>query len=245
MVAAPVGFQCPACVAQARRRMPPVRTSLGGPVSRRRPRQVTTTLIGINVVLWVITWLGGQALIAEAGMAGVAVATGDWWRLLTAPFLHANLAHIGLNMLALWILGGVVEPLLGHGRFLTIYLASALGGTVVSYAFSNPLTFSVGASGAVFGLLGATLVALRKLNRDVSGVMVLLLINVALGFLIPNIDWRAHLGGLLVGVVVTAAFVYPPPRYRAAAGWAATGAVLVLLAAVAGWRTDVLLASVF
>lgn len=241
MVQAPVGFQCPACVAEAQQRTRPVRTALGG-VARAEPFRATQVLIGINVVVYVLTLLTGDQLILDYGMFGAAVAAGEWWRLLTAPFLHAGLWHVGLNMLALWILGGLLEPLLGRWRFVSVYLVSALAGAVASYSLSNPGVISVGASGAVFGLLGATIVALRRLNRDVSGVLVLLGINVVLGFVFPNIDWRAHLGGLLAGLVLTAAMVAVPRRYGAAGAWAATTAVLLALVAITAWRTDALLA---
>lgn len=241
MITAPVGFQCPACVAEARNQVRPVRTSLGG-IVRAQPFRATQTLIGINAVLYVLTLLTGDRLILDYGMFGAAVAAGEWWRLLTAPFLHAGLWHVGLNMFALWILGSLVEPLLGRWRFVAVYMVSALGGAVASYAFSSPGVISVGASGAVFGLLGATLVALRTLNRDVSGVLVLLGINVVLGFVFPGIDWRAHLGGLLAGLLLTSAMVAVPRRYTAVGAVAATAAVLAALVAIAAWRTDQLLA---
>jgi membrane associated rhomboid family serine protease len=243
MIAAPVGFHCPACVAQARQRTPPVRTTLGG-VAAAHPRRATTTLIGLNLVLYVLTLISGDRLIVEYGMFPVAVAAGEWWRLATAPFLHAGLWHVGLNMFALWVLGGLVEPLLGRGRFVAVYGVSAFAGAVASYVFSSPVTLSVGASGAVFGLLGATFVALRTLNRDVSGIVVLLLINLVIGFVLPNIDWRAHLGGLLAGAAITAAFVAPARRYRAVVGWSAVVVALAALAALTLWRTEQLLALV-
>lgn len=241
MVTAPVGFQCPACVAEGRRRVGPVRTSLGG-VARAAPYRATQVLIGINVVAYLLTLVSNDRLILDYGMFGAAVAAGEWWRLLTAPFLHAGLWHVGLNMFALWILGSLIEPLLGRWRFVAVYLVSALAGAVASYAFGNPGVISVGASGAVFGLLGATIVALRKLNRDVSGVLVLLVINLVLGFVFPGIDWRAHLGGLLAGMLLTAAMVAVPRRYMAAGAVAASAAVLAAIVAVAMWRTDQLLA---
>jgi membrane associated rhomboid family serine protease len=243
MVPAPVGFQCPLCVAQAQQRVPRVRTTLGG-VARAEPRRATQVLVVLNVAAYVLTLLSGDRLIVEYGMFPAAVAAGEWWRLATAPFLHAGLWHVGLNMLALWVLGGLLEPLLGRGRFVAVYLVSALAGAVASYAFSSPLTISVGASGAVFGLLGATVVALRTLNRDVSGVLALLMINVVIGFVVPNIDWRAHLGGLVAGMLLTAAFVAVPRRGRTPLAWAAAAAVLAALAAVTAWRTDQLLALV-
>lgn len=241
MVAAPVGFQCPVCVAEAQQRVRPVRTALGG-VARAEPYRATQVLIGINVVVYVLTLLTSSQLILDYGMFGAAVAAGEWWRLLTAPFLHAGLWHVGLNMLALWILGGLLEPLLGRWRFVSVYLVSALAGAVASYSLTNPGIISVGASGAVFGLLGATIVALRRLDRDVSGVLVLLGINVVLGFVLPNIDWRAHLGGLLAGMVLTATMVAVPRKYGVASAWAATAGVVVVLAAITAWRTDALLA---
>ncbi len=221
--------------------MPPVRTPLGG-VARRQPRRATGVLIAANALVYALTLIGADRLIVDYGLLGVAVASGEWWRLLTAPFLHAGLWHVGLNMLALWILGGVVEPLLGRWRFVAVYAVSALGGAVASYAFSSPVVFSVGASGAVFGLLGATLVVMRRLNRDVSGVVALLLVNVAIGFAIPSIDWRAHLGGLLAGAVVTAAMVSVPRRYSAAAVWGAAALLLAGMAWVVDWRTSQILA---
>jgi membrane associated rhomboid family serine protease len=243
MVPAPVGFQCPGCVEQARRRLPPVRSPLGATV-RREPRRATQVLIGVNLLAYVATWLTGDRLLSDYGMFGLAIASGEWWRLLTAPFLHAGLWHVGLNMLALWVLGGQLEPLLGRWHFVTVYLLSALGGATASYLFSSPTTLSVGASGAVFGLLGSFFVALRRLDRDVSGVVALLAINVALGFAFPGIDWRAHLGGLVVGAVVTAAFVYAPRGMRSVLGWGTAGAVLVLLAVAVSWRTEQILALV-
>lgn len=224
--------------------MPRTRTTMGG-VARAHPVRATQTLIGINVVAYAATWLTGDQLIRDFGMFGAAVAVGEWWRLVTAPFLHAGLWHLGLNMLALWILGGLLEPLLGRWRFVAVYLVSALAGAVTSYTFGSPGVISVGASGAVFGLLGAVLVALRRLNRDVSGVLVLLLINVVLGFVFPGIDWRAHLGGLAAGLVVTTAMVYAPRSWRTAAGAAASALVLAVLAALTAWRTDQLLALLF
>ena len=104
-----------------------MRTALGG-VARAEPYRATQVLIGLNVALYVLTLLSGDRLIVDYGMFGAAVAAGEWWRLLTAPFLHAGLWHVGLNMFALWILGGLLEPLLGRWRFVAVYLVSAVAG---------------------------------------------------------------------------------------------------------------------
>jgi membrane associated rhomboid family serine protease len=199
-------------------------------------------LVVLNLAVYLLTWLSGDRLLVDFGMLGVAIAAGEWWRLLTAPFLHAGLWHVGLNMFALWVLGSQLEPLLGRWRFVTVYLLSALGGATASYVFSAPTALSVGASGAVFGLLGAFFVALRRLDRDTSGVVALLAVNVALGFVFPGIDWRAHLGGLLVGALVTTGFVYGPARRRTLVGWGSAAGVLLLLVLTVSWRTDQILA---
>jgi membrane associated rhomboid family serine protease len=244
MVPAPVGHHCPACVAQATATRRPVRSPFGGSI-RGVELRMTRGLIVANVILYVLSWqvLLGPALARNFGMLGVAVAVGEWWRLFTAPFLHAGLWHVGLNMLALWILGSVLEPLLGRSRFLTLYLVSALGGAVASYVFNAPTVLSVGASGAVYGLLGAMFVILRRLDRDVSGVVVILGINLVLGFVWAGIDWRAHLGGLVVGSLQALAFAYAPPARRVAIGWGTTAALLVVLAVLVQQRTEQLLAA--
>lgn len=143
------------------------------------------------------------------GLHPPAVTSGEWWRLLTAAFLHGSLLHLGFNMLALWLLGVQIERFLGSKRFLILYFASALGGSFASFYFSPPATFSIGASGAVFGLMGAFVVIGKKKRVDVSQVLVLLAINIALGFTVSGIDWRAHLGGLITGVIVTKILLTP------------------------------------
>lgn len=129
------------------------------------------------------------------------IAQGEWYRLLSSTFLHGGIMHIAFNMYALWMLGPQLEALLGHRRFAGLYLLSALGGSVASYWFSPINTLSVGASGAIFGLMTATFVMGRELQADVSQVAAFLGINVVIGFLSPGIDWRAHLGGAVIGAL--------------------------------------------
>jgi membrane associated rhomboid family serine protease len=140
-------------------------------------------------------------------------------------------------MYALYLFGPSLEAAFGRARFLALYLLSALGGSALSYAFSNPLQYSLGASGAVFGLFGAFFVVNRKLRRDTSGVLVLEAINFAFGFLARNIDWRAHLGGLITGTLAAAVLVYAPRARREVVQ--VVGLLLVLAAVVALvlWRT--------
>ncbi len=200
MVSAPVGFQCVECVSQAPR--PKVRTSFGAPTNQIPI--VSKYLIGLCVAAFLFTLLNGGIFWAanRFGMIPLAIAGGEWWRLLSAAFLHGGFLHIAFNMYALYWLGPQLENLLGHARFLVLYLLSALGGNVASYYFSDIQTVSVGASGAIFGLLTATIVIGRELRSDVSQLTILLAINVALGFFSSAIDWRAHLGGALVGAAI-------------------------------------------
>jgi membrane associated rhomboid family serine protease len=145
--------------------------------------------------------------------------------------------HLLLNMYALWLFGPQLEATLGRVRFTALYVLSALGGSALSYAFSAPNQPSLGASGAVFGLLGAYLVVGRRLGRDTTPVMVLLVINLGYGFLVPRIDWRAHLGGLLVGALVALALAYAPRDRRTLVQVAGLVATFLAVAAVVAWRT--------
>ena len=236
-MAAPVGFQCPECVASAAAATPRVTTVAGGtPIGRP---VVTYSLIGINVAVFVAQFsLGINAVAGDWGMWPVGIAIGgEWWRLVTAAFLHGSFLHIAFNMYVLFALGPTLERILGHGRYLTLYVLAALGGGVASYAFSDIRTVSVGASGAIFGLMGALVVAGRRLRYDITQVLILLGINVVIGFFAPGVDWRAHLGGLVTGAVVAAIMVYPAKRHRATVQVVGLVGVVLVLAALTAWRT--------
>lgn len=176
-------------------------------------------------------WLVGLAYDPPA-LVGVAV--GEWWRLISVGFLHGGFVHIAFNMYALWLLGPNLEQLYGHRRFASIYALALLGGSTASFLFNAPNTPAVGASGAIFGLFGATIVAARRLGRDASGIYAVLVINAIIGFTVPNIDWRAHAGGLVVGAL--AAWLLDGRR---AAPWRLTGPWLVVagLVVAVAWRT--------
>ncbi|CAN5566921.1 rhomboid family intramembrane serine protease [soil metagenome] len=248
MQPAAVGFQCPECVRAGNRSQRSARTVFGGQPSAD-PGTVTRVLIGINVVLFLVQlaapaltqrlFLIGLALDPSSGQL-VGVADGEYYRLVTVAFLHGGFLHLLFNMYALFLFGPRLEAVLGRGRFLTLYLLSALGGSVASYLTSAPNQPSVGASGAVFGLLGALLVVSRKLRYDARPVLVLLGINLALGFVIPRIDWRAHLGGLVAGALLAAVFAYAPQRLRQPAALAAVGVVMAVFAVLVVLRTTAL-----
>lgn len=242
MIPAPVGFQCPECVAGAAAQIRQPTTVAGGALIDRPV--VTYALIGINVAVYAGQYLlpttqGLDPITTSFAMWPPSIAVdGEWWRLGTAAFLHGSPLHLLFNMYVLFALGPTLERILGHYRYTTLYLLAAVGGGIASYAFSPINTLSVGASGAVFGLMGALVVAGRRLRFDITQVLVLTGINIAIGF-IPggNVDWRAHLGGLVTGALVAAIMVFPAPRYRKAAQ---VGGILLLTLAMlvlVVWRT--------
>lgn len=245
MIPASVGFQCPECVKAGNKAVRQATTVFGGRVTGDAG-WVSKVLIGVNVVAFVLQQVVTGFTARYYDLAAfppppfqprIGVAAGEYYRLLTSAFLHANVLHIALNMYALYLFGPPVEAALGRIRFVALYLIAAVGGSAMSYAFGNPVQPSLGASGAIFGLLGAYLVINRRLGRDTSGVMALLLINLAFGFLVPRIDWRAHLGGLIFGALCAAVVAYAPakPAARRTAVQVAglvTAAVLVVVIVV-------------
>lgn len=231
MTSAAVGFHCPECMAEAKASARPVKSRLGATVPSRPT--VTIAIIALCVVAYGWQFLTQDAATGDYGMWPVYVSLGDqYYRLLTSMFLHGSLLHIGLNMLFLWMLGPQLEYVLGHVRFAVLYVVAGLGGSIASFWFSAPNTLSVGASGAIFGLLGAYVVVGRRLNFDTTQIIGLIGINIVLGFVISGIDWRAHLGGLVTGAVVAAVFAYAPARGRIAVQVGGVLAVVALLAVV-------------
>jgi membrane associated rhomboid family serine protease len=205
--------------------------------------QVTTTLIAINVAVFLIS-LGVRDLDIRYGnlaqglspttFAVIGVAQGEYYRLITSAFLHAGLMHILFNMFALAQIGPILEQALGRARYLSLYLLSALGGSVAAFLLAPPAQPSVGASGAIFGLFGAYYVVVRRLGGETGPIVVLLAINLVITFTVPNIDWRAHLGGLVTGAVLAAAFAYAPrgPRQGQLHAAACTAVAVAFVIAV-------------
>jgi membrane associated rhomboid family serine protease len=199
MISAPVGFQCPECVKQG----PDVR-SLQSLVAKP---VVTLALIAVSVALFIPTLGGGNLLGGGGGgltemlaLNGPDVAAGEWWRLVTSAFLHYGLIHVGFNMLILFHLGTMLEPNLGRVRFAALYFAALLGGAFGALLL-DPFAFTAGASGAVYGLMGAAFLGMRRrgVNPMQSGIGGLLVINLLLTFVIPGISVGGHLGGLAAG----------------------------------------------
>jgi membrane associated rhomboid family serine protease len=207
MTTTPVGMRCPECSRQKTQ----VKTLRN---TARRP-ELTIALIVINVLVFLPEGsftLSGQPtskLYEEGALFGslqhlptLGVAHGQWWRIVTSGFMHEDLIHIGFNMYLLYLLGQMLEPALGRVKFGTIYAVSLLCGSFGALLVS-PHTPTVGASGAIFGLMGAAAVEMRARQIPVmqSGIGGLILLNLVISFALPGISWGGHIGGLIGGVV--------------------------------------------
>jgi membrane associated rhomboid family serine protease len=249
MVFAPVGIRCPdhAGVAQGTQRVTQrlKRASFEGTGAL-----VTKALIGINVAIYLLELaLGGELngtgnrIYVEGVLYGPVVAAGDWWRLFTSMFLHYGPIHLALNMLALWWFGAAIEHALGRGRYLLLYLVSGLAGSAGALILS-PESLTVGASGAIFGILGAAFVLERQRIYVLGGGAVsIIALNLVFTLFIPGISIGGHLGGLAggaLGVLALSRFgrghaVYGRPGLLGVAGLVAIGIASVL---VAYWRVQ-------
>jgi membrane associated rhomboid family serine protease len=207
---APVGVICPECMREQRatapRTKPAAWTRVRSAAGRGAP-VVTYSLIGITALVYVLQWIPGLGVTNALFFSPVFMTEvlPEPWRALTSVFLHSTslFVHIILNMYTLWIFGRLLEPMLGRIRFLALYLISGLAGSIGVVVFAAPTTQVLGASGAIFGLMGAFVVIQRRLGGNMTQLYVLLAINLAIGF-IPgaNISWQAHLGGLIGGALV-------------------------------------------
>jgi membrane associated rhomboid family serine protease len=229
-VEASVGFQCRECVHGANAGAPAARvarTEFGGSLVRDGAL-VTKVLIGINVAVWLLHYEMSPATVDDLYMWGPGVANGQWYRLITSVFFHTAPLHIAMNMWSLWVLGPSLERLLGRWRFLALYLVSGLAGSAL-IMLAAPQTATLGASGAIFGLLGALLVIQRRRGGQLGPVLAIVVVNLVATFSIPGISWQAHVGGLVAGVLVGFGLAHAPTRNRTLVQ---AGAVLVVLVAV-------------
>ncbi|MFE2048915.1 rhomboid family intramembrane serine protease [Streptomyces sp. NPDC059459] len=257
---APVGHQCPECVKEGARSARQARTIVGGRISTTPV--VTYALFALNVLVYLaeavrpelvdrFSMVGARLVDPDGGRyvyEGVylgdfrteGIVADEWERMLTSAFLHVSpfegtfgILHLTMNMVVLWQLGRVVEPMLGRVRFAVLYLLSALGGSVLQLVFADPGQSAVGASGAVFGLAAAYYVLHRRVGADMGAVnrfmaFLLLWLVVSAGFT----SWQGHLGGLLAGGALAFAYAYAPPGGRRTAVQAGACAGLVVLLAV-------------
>jgi membrane associated rhomboid family serine protease len=243
MRSASVGFQCPECVREGARTTRQARTPYGG-TRVSDPRLTTYALIALNAVVWVAILASGgaQSRVGDAlallpapfvgGPQGqiTGEAGGAWWQVVTSLFTHVEVLHIGFNMLALYFLGPMLETVVGRSRFLAVYFGSGLLGSAAVMVFSAPNAQTLGASGAIFGLMGAIAVLAVKVGGQAQQVLGWIAINLVLTFTLRGISWQGHLGGLLGGVLLGVAIVYAPRSHRSVVQWSAVA--LVLLVAV-------------
>lgn len=235
---AAVGIQCVDCVQQAVKSIPGRRTIFGGVPRAGRPL-ITIIMMAICVAAYALDLAIPNGFIFQNFAYAPFLTESEPWRMLTSAFLHSSsIMHIAFNMYALWILGNALEPAFGRIRFLAVYLVSALAGSVGVLMLSPVDTVVVGASGAVFGLFGALFVVQKKRGGDLRQILVLLAINAAIGFIIPNIAWQAHLGGLIAGALCTWAIAYAPSKNRNAIQWGSVAAVVVVLLALSIYKVS-------
>ena len=204
MTPTPVGMRCPECARQK------TRVTRGAVGPGRYDTPATYVLIALNVVAYLIEIAGGNgglspgnsSIVVDFGLYGPFVAEGEWYRLLTSGFLHASIIHIGFNMFALYFLGRILEPGIGTPRFVALYFASLFAGSLGALLL-DPNALTIGASGAVFGIFGATFVIARHRRIDglASSIGIILLLNLAITFGRPEISIGGHLGGLAAGVL--------------------------------------------
>jgi membrane associated rhomboid family serine protease len=218
---------------------------------------VTYVLIALNVAFYLVEWVYPKIVdyLALVGLARdstihqvIGVAHGQEYRLLTSAFLHEpgfggfGPLHIIFNMWALLLVGPALERLLGRLRFLAVYVLSALGGSVLFYLLAPVSEWGLGASGAIFGLFGAWFVVARRLRVDSRQIVFLIVLNLAISFAVAGIAWQAHVGGLLTGGLLTAAYAYAPRNHRALVQIGATVAVVAVLVIAVLTRNHQLLA---
>lgn len=228
------GLQCVDCVRAAEDPVPQPHSHFGG-------RRAEMPVLSYGLIVVSVLAFAAQSL--SAGLArdlvlwSPAVADGQFYRLATSAFLHYGVVHLLLNMWALYVVGPSLEIVLGRLRFGALYALSALGGSVIVYLFAPLNAATAGASGAVFGLFGATFVVGRRLRVDVGWAAAVIVINLAFSFSIPNISWQGHVGGLLTGTLVALAYAYAPHRYRNLVQAAVTLGIVALFTGLVWWRT--------
>ena len=241
---APVGVHCPVCTREAResapRRRPAIVTALRRGTSSTAP-VVTYGLIALCALVYIVqlatggTGLGGAAT-NELIYAPLLTGT-EPWRMVTSMFIHGSIWHIALNMYSLLIFGPILEHVIGRWRFLVLYMLSGIGGSVAVLFLSDPRTAVLGASGAIFGLLGAFFVIQRRLGGNSLQLLIIIGLNLVAGFVIPGIAWQAHVGGLIFGILTATVLVKTRSRQQRTAqylGLFGVFGVLILLTIV-GW----------
>ena len=201
MKSASIGYQCPTCASDS---TPVIKGINRNRFIQNQKNTPVTKFLSISLIaIFLLQELTGTLLVKSFALFAPLVTSGEWWRLISAGFLHGSIIHLLFNVYILWVIGSQLESIVGKINFVIIYFVSLLGGSFASYLFSPYGSYSIGASGAIFGLMGAMLVVGRKRNLDISQITTLVAINVVIGFVLSGIDWRAHLGGLAAGAFIT------------------------------------------
>jgi membrane associated rhomboid family serine protease len=242
MTSTPVGMRCPECARQKTK----VRVGQGAfsPTAGRMP--ATIGLIAINVIVFLIelagggtgSLSGGGTVIHDAGLRGPDVANGDWWRVISGGFLHAGFLHLLLNMYVLYIAGSILEPGIGTARFLGIYFVSLIAGSLGALLV-DPNSLTVGASGAIFGLMAAVVVIARGrgVEQLASQFGLFIVLNLVLTFSISGISVGGHIGGLIGGAVAALLVLFVERQFRGRRvgfGLELAGIVVMIAATFAG-----------
>jgi membrane associated rhomboid family serine protease len=255
MVPAAVGFQCPDCVRQSPNARRTVRTTLGGRAVANTSL-VTYVLIGLNILAYLVE-VASASFVNRFDQVGyvregtslaashlVGVADGQYYRLLTSMFLHeppsvggAFFLHILFNMWALYVVGPPLEARLGRVRFLTLYLLAGLAGSAVAFWLTAPYIASLGASGAIFGLFGALFVIGRRERLNIQSIALVIGLNLVFSFTGSNISWQAHIGGLIGGAALAAAWAYAPRAQRAVIQWGSSILLFAIIVVIVVVRT--------
>jgi membrane associated rhomboid family serine protease len=267
---ASVGFQCPECVAQGHRdSRQPRRVSTGGFAGELALAPATWVILAINVVIFLLvnvvknTALLDDLMIharsicdmpggfyfagmphaqctAQGGSYSPGVVDGAWWQLITNTFTQQAIWHIGTNMLSLVIMGRQLEGHLGTRRFVPLYLLAALGGSTLVYWTADQYTPTLGASGALFGLMAAYVVIFLRARASLQPLLLPLVLNFGITFAVPNISWQGHVGGFIVGGLVMILFTYTQGVRRRPLQWLGMAAFLVVLLALVAARSAAL-----
>ena len=236
MIGASVGFHCPECARSGKQKVLTARSLVRRPI-------VTQVLLALNVAVFVFELSAGAngavsgsrtTITDDLALRAREVADGEWWRIVTAGFVHYGVFHLAMNMFALWILGTQLESALGKLRFALLYGVSLLAGSL-GVLLLSPDGFTAGASGAIFGMLGAAVAAQRAqgVNLRDGGLLPVLGLNLAITFLIPGISIGGHLGGLAGGFLVGVVLFDLGPRARTPVV-AVTTCLVLAMACVAG-----------
>ena len=267
MTPASVGFQCPECIAEGRRTVRAPRTTYGGILPHGGTSTSIVLIALNVVVWLAINLTGGQSsklldwlaltptgtceadggyypgashgvcsLIAHTHWVP-GVSDGAVWQLLTSTFTQVTVTHIFFNVLNLFILGPQLELVLGRARFLAVYLLSGLAGSAMVYAVGPSVGSTIGASGAVFGLMGAFLVFAVRARLEVPGLLIWIAISFGYSFVMPGISWQAHLGGFLGGAASAGVLVFAPRARRQMVQWSGLGVVLAVIVVTVVVRT--------